>query len=92
VRETTLEKVIASHSAYEIREVDIPLHRVPWILAQIGKRYDITHLAAPLIPWRDWTEDDAWFCSELLAAAMELFNNSSRVTPQIIYLVSKACK
>jgi hypothetical protein len=92
VQPTTVEAVIAAHSAYEIRELGIPEHRIPWLLDQVGKYYDLGALAMYLNPWRDWTENDRWFCSELLAAAMDLFNEAGRVSPQMLYLVSRPIK
>lgn len=36
---------------------------------QLGKRYDWSAVVQVLNYERDWTEDDEWFCSELVAAA-----------------------
>lgn len=59
--------------------------------SQVGKPYDKTALFG--LPFhRDWQENDAWFCSELLAWAFNeggtpLFNVESihRITPGDIY-------
>lgn len=41
-----------------------------FLRAQVGKPYDITALAG-LAFNRDWHRADSWFCSELMAAALE---------------------
>jgi uncharacterized protein YycO len=38
---------------------------------QLGKPYDWTALTHIFNYRRDWTEDDSWFCSELVAAGMK---------------------
>lgn len=59
---------------------------------QLGKPYDWLG-ALGLAFHRDWQEDDAWWCSELAAAAvqaagMQLFRDGAirRVTPQNIWV------
>ncbi|HZT90232.1 MAG TPA: hypothetical protein VFA12_19995 [Stellaceae bacterium] len=56
--------------------VDIP---VPWpreqwfyryLRDQLGKPYDISAILG-FASGRDWRADDSWFCSELIAAALE---------------------
>ncbi|MEY4415322.1 MAG: hypothetical protein RIQ53_2615 [Pseudomonadota bacterium] len=42
-----------------------PAAAFDWGLAQIGTPYDWTALAGIAL-WRDWQEEDAWYCSELL--------------------------
>lgn len=41
-----------------------------FLRAQLGKPYDITAIAG-LAFNRNWREEDSWFCSELVAAALE---------------------
>ena len=61
--------------------------------AQIGKPYDKLAIAAFAVE-RDWREDDAWFCSELAAAALEscgwfpkpLANTVNEITPRDLLL------
>jgi uncharacterized protein YycO len=89
VRINTLEKLRSTHRVCEEREIDIPAESVNWLYLQVGKPYDISALFAVLIPWRKWDEDDKWFCSELVARAMGLFEESNRVSPQTLYLLSK---
>jgi len=62
--------------------------------SQIGKPYDYTAIVG-LGLHRDWQEDDAWFCSELVAwsfqhAGEPLFRAEClrRVTPQHLWMLS----
>lgn len=41
-----------------------------FLRAQVGKPYDVTAIAGLAFD-RNWREDDSWFCSELMAAALE---------------------
>jgi uncharacterized protein YycO len=41
-----------------------------FMMAQVGKPYDVEAIAA-LVMERNWREPDRWFCSELVAAALE---------------------
>ena len=64
-----------------------------FLTAQIGKPYDKLAIAAFAVE-RDWREDDAWFCSELAAAALEscgwfpkpLANTVNEITPRDLLL------
>lgn len=38
-----------------------------WLNEQIGKPYDWTALLG-FVLWRDWSDDDRWYCSELAGA------------------------
>ena len=42
-----------------------PVGAIEWGLAQFDRPYDWTALAGMTL-WRDWQQDDAWYCSELL--------------------------
>ena len=61
--------------------------------AQIGKPYDKLAIAAFAVE-RDWREPGAWFCSELVAAALEasgwfpalLANPANEITPRDLLL------
>lgn len=62
--------------------------------AQIGKPYDKTAIAA--FPFqRNWQETDSWFCSELVAAALEasgwwpkpLSESTNHITPRDLLLI-----
>jgi uncharacterized protein YycO len=89
VRWSTLGALLATHSSFEERTLPITPEAFAWLRAQVGKPYDISALFAVLNPWRDWQEDDKWFCSELIGRATGLFEDASRVSPQTLYLVSK---
>lgn len=89
VRLTTVEEVISTHDAFEIRSLDIEPEMVEWGLRQVGKPYDIWGLFAVLMPYRKWMQDGKWFCSELLAAMTGKFTEAVRVSPQVLYLVSE---
>lgn len=87
VRKSNIKEFVRAHPDFVIRYLDGDEDRV---LSQIGKDYDISGLFMFLNPWRDWTTDDKWFCSELIAYATGLFTENSRVSPQMLYLVSKS--
>lgn len=60
---------------------------------QLGKPYDLTAVAGLAIG-RDWRELDSWFCSELIAAALEscgylpkLSAADSHISPRDLLLV-----
>ena len=64
-----------------------------FLRAQIGKPYDLTALAGAAFD-RDWHQADAWFCSELQAAALEhsgwlprLAAIDSHISPRDLLLV-----
>lgn len=83
------------------REVFVPLPATAeedaafyaFLQSQVGKPYDIEAVAG-LVAERDWRLPDAWFCSELQAAALEssgylptLAANVSKITPRDLLLV-----
>lgn len=65
-----------------------------FMVAQLGKPYDKLAIAAFPVG-RDWRTPDAWFCSELVAAALEacgwfrgpLANPANEITPRDLLLV-----
>lgn len=62
-----------------------------FLYAQLGKRYDHLAIFAFIIN-RNWHDDDAWYCSELVAAALEaagvltnrLYLTSNKITPVVL--------
>ena len=63
---------------------------------QLGKPYDLSAIAA-FIADRDWHDPNAWFCSEVIAAALEtagiikpMASPANKVTPQELLLVCTA--
>ena len=87
------------------QEARIPLKADPiqtalfhgFLLQQVGKPYDSLAILA-FIAERDWQAPDAWFCDELLAAALvaaELLPKSlalqtSRITVRDLFLLTTA--
>lgn len=98
VRRSSLAHLLETHRDYEIAEIDVELDAVALSFAgsQIGKRYDWRALFGLITPTRDWERTEQWDCAELVAAAINagsrkpLFRDKARVTPQMIYLLSKA--
>lgn len=98
VRELPLSEATARNSHYEM--VDLPARNPEAIIAaarsQLGKPYDWTAIWA-LGLRRDWQENDAWFCSELVAwaaaaAGEDWFRCSAlrRVVPQHLWMLPPA--
>lgn len=63
---------------------------------QVGKPYDVTAIEA-FAAGRDWRNTDAWFCSELATAALEvagvirtLIAPANKVTPEGLMLTCSA--
>lgn len=80
--------------------IDLPCRNPDAVLtaaaSQIGKPYDYTAVLG-LGLRRDWQEDDAWFCSELVAwafaqAGEPLFRADvlRRVTPEHLWMLAPA--
>lgn len=64
-----------------------------FLQAQVGKPYDVTAIAGLALD-RNWREDDSWFCSELMAAALEkcgylppLSSADNHISPRDLLLV-----
>jgi hypothetical protein len=64
-----------------------------FLQAQVGKPYDVTAIAGLALD-RNWREDDSWFCSELMAAALEtcsylpaLSATDNHISPRDLLLV-----
>lgn len=65
--------------------------------SQVGKPYDMTAIAAFMLG-RDWREQDSWFCSELITAALEhsgwlqqpLCIGVSHISPRDVLLILSA--
>jgi hypothetical protein len=67
-----------------------------FLRAQLGKPYDVEAIAA-LVAERDWRKPDAWFCSELQAAALEaagymlpLAADVAKITPRDLLILLSA--
>jgi hypothetical protein len=65
-----------------------------FLRAQLGKPYDVEAIAA-FVAGRDWQKPDAWFCSELQAAALAhcgwftsaLAEQFNKITPRDLLLI-----
>ena len=95
---TETERILMRSSEFEL--VDLPCRNPEAVRAaavsQFGKPYDYTAMMG-LALRRNWQEDDAWFCSELIAWAFEqagepLFRADClhRVTPQHLWMLGPA--
>lgn len=96
VRRVPTARVLATHSAWQIAEIQVPrpADALAFLDRQRGRRYDTSALFGLALGRREWDEPDAWFCSELVAAALnaggaELFRDAWRVTPQMLFLVAR---
>lgn len=98
VRRVRTSELVKHYTYHEI--ADIPLHdegkAAEFLRLQLGKRYDWRALFGFWRRNRDWGRPQEWFCSELVAAAVNagggsvpMFRKSERVTPQMLWLVSK---
>ena len=60
-----------------------------FLMEQVGKPYDITAIEA-FVVGRDWHNPQAWFCSELQAAALEAAGIINKITPMGLLLACSA--
>jgi uncharacterized protein YycO len=89
---TPANEFFSKYTEYEFRDIDIAPERLPearaWLIAQNGKKYDWTALLYFVFPFRDWQEDDAWFCSEECETFISTFSkprfreSMSHITPK----------
>ena len=86
VRKRDLRDVLSD--ATNISVIDAPLDREAeasdWLEAQLGKSYDTRSIFGWAGAGRDWHDEYAWFCFELIAAQIEAgssyrFANRNRV-------------
>lgn len=96
VRVTPLADVIAAHPRHMIVELPCaePARAVAAARSQVGKPYDVWGIVG-LGLHRDWTSEDAWWCSELVAwscaqGGTPLFRPEGvrRVTPQHLWMLA----
>ena len=98
VRRVPLSHLLETHRDHEFAEVDVEFEpsALSFASSQIGRRYDWRALLGITTPTRDWERSDQWYCAELAAAAINagsrkpLFRDKARVTPQMLYLLSRA--
>lgn len=86
----------AEYPERQIVDLQLPdeeaAHR--WLLAQRGKPYDWSALVGLVLRSRRWADPRAWFCSELVAAAiaaggLPLFReDAARITPRDLAVIN----
>lgn len=93
VVERPMAKVLAGMSAHHVLEVACPddAAGLAWARSTLGARYDWRGVFGLAIR-RRWDQDDAWFCSEhveaaLAAAGRRRWRQPWRVTPQHSWMV-----
>lgn len=96
VRVATAGGIIDAHSAFAIAHVECPNEAAAWrfLDQQVGKLYDLGALVALPFQRRDWESPSRYFCSELVAAALnaggrDLFRDFSRVTPEMLWQIAR---
>lgn len=84
---------INGSSKYEYRDIECDERIYDFVRKQLGKRYDYAGIAGLELN-RNWTDDDAWFCSELIGAGAlnagntEIKEELFRLTPGMLYKYS----
>lgn len=94
VREVPLEEAIAGASRWQMVGVACPLPElaIAWARSQIGRPYDWTGVIG-LGLHREWDDPAAWWCSELVEAALakggrrRFRPDMRRITPQHCWMV-----
>jgi uncharacterized protein YycO len=92
--ETWKERVVMTLPASSIYDSQF----YAFLKLQLGKPYDKTAIWG-FVSGRDWREEDSWFCSELLSAALEvsgacpnLYAPRNKITPAALATVMSALK
>jgi uncharacterized protein YycO len=65
----TMDEFLSKHKVVSDVSFSVPNESVAMWYAhkQLGKPYDWTGLLG-FLAWRDWSDDDSWYCSELAMA------------------------
>ena len=73
VAEHSLDEFMQGRKLIHAIELQLPNEAaaLAFLVDQLGKPYDWTALAGFMF-WRDWSETDAWYCSELAAAFLKV--------------------
>lgn len=87
VRRRPIEKALAGRVVAKYEDAPLPrdAEARAWLYDQVGKAYDWRAIYGWAGAGRDWHDEHAWFCFELIAAAIEFgsdyrFPNRNRVT------------
>ena len=76
---------------YESIEIDINENVLKFIEERIGVRYDYSAIVGFILRRDDWHNERAWFCSELIASALEYSDlkitsrKTNRIAPDDLY-------
>lgn len=72
VRRRSAEEALRHASEMLVLDIKLPDEAAAeaWLVSQLGKPYDWRACWGFLVGSRDWTDDYAWFCFELVAAAL----------------------
>lgn len=100
VARRSLTNILADATESSIREIEVPRPDRAYAFArrQLGKKYDTLGVLGIGLH-RKWQDDDRWFCSELVEAALAAGGCSrfetryvNRVTPQHSWMVIAGVK
>lgn len=88
VRSIPVMAWIRDYPTHQVIDIDVPDEEqtISFAMAQLRKPYDWTAIFGILLR-RNWQEPDAWFCSELVEAALaaggrqRFRDDVSRITP-----------
>ena len=96
VKRQPREDFLARYDVVDEVPVVLPNPRVAndWLRRQVGKPYDWTAIAG-FVLWRDWQDEDRWYCSELAASWMReggarMAEQYRRIGVRLIHEVSYA--
>ena len=84
----------ASKWTERLIEVPDPDAGIAWARTQIGKPYDYRGIAAFVGRNESWQDEDSWFCSELVEAAIahagrtRFLLQANRITPQMVWMTT----
>lgn len=96
VHVTEWDKFSEQYNVCEVCEVSVPNEDAAFdfLQSQIGKPYDWSAILGFIFRASDWERDDAWFCNELVEAALvaggkRRFRESlARITPRHSWMVT----
>jgi hypothetical protein len=84
-------QIVVATRHYQVQDAEAGLK---WARGEIGKPYDFQGaFGTSLAPDREWQKNDAWYCYELFAAALEragrvLFRQYGHVTDSMLLMVA----
>lgn len=95
VRRTLLADWVIRYADNEVANIQLPHEDAAtgFLVRQIGRRYDWTALVGFFFR-RGWKDEDRWFCSELVEAAVmagglrRFREQLTRITPRDVWMVT----